>query len=515
MELDILRQFDATRDFSGKALRSCCYAPYTSLYFDSLGDVRVCCQNTEFVVGNIADDSLDALWHGARLGKLRAALAAGDLSQGCRFCHWQLSEANFQGVFIRNFEHFPVDDPAPAWPVQLEFSVSNTCNLECVMCNGQWSSLIRSRRERLPPLPKPYTERFFQELRPFLPHLEQAKFLGGEPFLAAESLRVWQLMLDDGLNTPCHVTTNGTQYNARVERILERLPISISMSLDGVTKETVEGIRVNASYELLQENFRRFHAYARARGTYIGLTFCLMRQNWHEFARYLLFGDEWDCEVVVNTVTYPRHCSLFTLPPAELHEIVRELEAQAQGIVGQLGRNRGVWDTELARLRRRLGHVEGEQPFFVTKSLADALPHRDQQAADVLAARAWQGLRALAGEVPVDMLVCDRDDVVLESRSESGVFLGIAAETILHRPIQEVQAQLHRQYGPELEVLRNEECDGVREQVLAMRFPNQPASYICGITVPRLDDHGQPLGTLALAVCLSHLPSLPLIGAAR
>ncbi len=62
---------------------------------------------------------------------------------------------------------------------------------------------------------------------------------------------------------------------------------------------------------MVRENFLRFLAYARSRGTYIGLTYCLMRQNWHEFGDYLLYGDEHDVEVVVNTVS--RASALFAV----------------------------------------------------------------------------------------------------------------------------------------------------------------------------------------------------------
>ena len=62
--------------------------------------------------------------------------------------------------------------------------------------------------------------------------MRQAQFLGGEPFLARETLEIWDLMLADGLTTPCAVTTNGTIYNARVERILDALPVTATGKID-------------------------------------------------------------------------------------------------------------------------------------------------------------------------------------------------------------------------------------------------------------------------------------------
>jgi tetratricopeptide (TPR) repeat protein len=158
-------------------------------------------------------------------------------------------------------------------------------------------------------------------------------------------------MIEDGLTIPCHVTTNGSQYNKKVERVLEALPISLSISIDGATKETVERIRVNSHYETLISNLYRFREYARRRGTYMGLTYCLMRQNWHEFGDFLLFAEKLECEVFINTVVGPAHCSLYQLPPEDLARIVDEMERQDSSLQGKLRLNLQVWKEAIRKLR--------------------------------------------------------------------------------------------------------------------------------------------------------------------
>ena len=37
------------------------------------------------------------------------------------------------------------EHPIGEWPTMLELELSNLCNLECVMCNGELSSKIRPR----------------------------------------------------------------------------------------------------------------------------------------------------------------------------------------------------------------------------------------------------------------------------------------------------------------------------------------------------------------------------------
>lgn len=512
MDAEILAQFDATRDLSAQGFRSCCYAPFTSLYFDTLGSVRVCCQNTEHPVGNVASSGLDEIWHGAQVAALRAALQAGDMSRGCRFCHWELAERNFQGVFIRNFDVLAVADRTPQWPAQFEFALSNTCNLECVMCNGEWSSLIRSRRERLPPLPKPYGERFFADVRKYLPHLQRAKFLGGEPFLSAEALRIWEMMIDDGLQTPCFITSNGTQLNAKVERILDRLPVSLSLSLDGVTKHTVENIRVNAKFEELQRNVRRFRDYTRQRGTYFGLTFCLMRDNWPEFADYLLLAQSLDCEVVVNVVTFPRKVSLYSLPAAELTEVVRGLEQRDAEMRRTLGDNLTVWNAELGRLRHRAAALaKAEQPYFVPRWDAAADPSAADERVEALVQRAQNSLARLAPGEPIDLVECDRDDVVQAIRSDSDRFLGVGPEVLVGQPLQIMLAQLMAHFGSRMQLLRDEKHAEWGEQILALAEGDQPPTLFAAVTIPRRDAQGNGNGSWIVATRLPEPPQQPLL----
>ena len=171
------------------------------MYLDQHGYVRACCMNTLHVLGNIEEQLLSEIWRGEAANRLRRAMEAHDLDLGCDFCKWPVQDGRPDLAFSRWFEEFAPEDGADgdaAWPRQLEFSVSNTCNLQCIQCNGEWSSSIRSQREGLPPCRSVYGEAFFEDLRAFVPHLERAKFLGGEPFLAGETLRIMELMVDEG-----------------------------------------------------------------------------------------------------------------------------------------------------------------------------------------------------------------------------------------------------------------------------------------------------------------------------
>lgn len=345
--------YEASRpQLAKQPFRSACYAPHTSMFFHTNGDVVACCKNITYVLGNVGTESLDQIWRGRKAEAMRKALREYKFGVGCEFCEWQIRGGQFDQVYATVFDPLQATVDSE-WPGRMEFTVSNTCNLACIMCYGVLSSTIRAHREKLPPLPKVYGDQFFQDLRKYLPHLQSAKFFGGEPFLGQENYRIWDMMIEDGLKTTCHVTTNGTQWNSRVERVLEALPCHISVSMDGTTKGTVESVRVNADFDTVKTNIGRFLEYTKRRHTGLSLTFCLMRQNWQEFGDYLRFAEELGVAVFVNTVVNPEHTSLYLLPPEELLSIVRRMEEMdAQQGYSRLPRNGGVWKSGLDSLRK-------------------------------------------------------------------------------------------------------------------------------------------------------------------
>jgi hypothetical protein len=252
------------------------------------------------------------------------------------------------------FDRFPLDEPE--WPRQLEFTLSNRCNLACVQCNPDNSSTIR-KREGLAPLPMPYGDRFFEELVPFLEHVEVCAFLGGEPFLTPQARRVWDLLIERRRSPIVQVTTNATVWNESVERYVHELRMDLALSIDGATAETYEAIRLGARHDKVVAIRDRMVAAARTYGGIVHLNYCLMRANWHEVGRFCRQADELDVDANMIPVWGPPPHSLFTLGRTELAAVVAGLEAEDRALAPTLGRNRGTWDSVLALLRDQLERV--------------------------------------------------------------------------------------------------------------------------------------------------------------
>ncbi len=337
----------AARPGTGHAVDTACIAPWVSLEFDPQGWVYTCCANQLYPLGRIGDERLTDLWAGDRARVLREALARWDLSVGCGSCKWHLEHDRLDPD-AAVYDRYALTSSDPVGPASMTFALSNRCNLGCVMCNGELSSTLR-HAAGLAPIESRYDDQFFDDLTPFLAGLEYAKFLGGEPFLIREHDRVWTLM--DQVRRPprLQVTTNGTVWTDRVEWLIHRFAVDVTVSIDGATAATYERIRHGASHATVMRNVERFHTRCREVGTELRFCFCLMADNWSELADFLTWADSLDVPVSINVVTDPG-LALHDLPLVELESIARQWHLDDAGARRPSGLNAGVWDTQRSQL---------------------------------------------------------------------------------------------------------------------------------------------------------------------
>jgi MoaA/NifB/PqqE/SkfB family radical SAM enzyme len=300
-----------------------CHAPFNNMYFNVHGQVAPCwltLQNSE----NIRNKSISEIWHGEWFTKIRNSIRSKSLDDTCSTCAENIRMGNYISVLAKLYD---LPHELTEYPSEMEFELSNICNLECVMCKGDLSSAIREKREKLPPIETPYGDSFVEQLKEFLPYLKEVKFLGGEPFLIPVYYKIWDAIIEVNPNIKITVTTNGTVWNNRVQRILESLHCNIIMSIDSFSKDTYQRIRIGASYQRVIENFERFREYCTSNKTYMGISINPLRKNWEELGAYTDFCNTKNVPLWFNTVVYPYAEAIWTLSPDKLSEIYSRLSS--------------------------------------------------------------------------------------------------------------------------------------------------------------------------------------------
>lgn len=302
----VLNEFNATR-FAGP-MEMPCYAPFKNIYFGHHGKASACCYNRLHTLGQYPKQTVHEIWFGEQADNLRNYIRHNDFSSGCQGCKSALMAGNYDAVKARLYDEQRLN--ANNYPSVIEFELSNVCNLECEMCSGDFSSLIRVKREKLPPLENAYDDAFVEQLDEFIPHLQEVRFYGGEPFLIEIYYKIWERILAINPQVRISVQTNATVLNSRVKEVLQRANFHINISIDSLEKETYEIIRKNADYDKVIENINYFHQYCKEKNTFFGISVCAMQRNWQQLPAFINYCNGLNAPIYIHTVTYPLSSSM-------------------------------------------------------------------------------------------------------------------------------------------------------------------------------------------------------------
>ncbi|HLP50940.1 MAG TPA: radical SAM protein [Chitinophagales bacterium] len=297
-----------------------CHAPFSNMYFNVHGDCAPCWL-TFIEPDSYPNKSIREIWFGEKYQALRKHLLTYDLTHKCNVCLKNLQGGNYTSVLARAYD---VNQPAE-YPQMMELELSNTCNLECVMCIGELSSSIRKNRERLPAIKNAYDDKFVEQLEEFIPHLKELRFNGGEPFLINAVFKIFEKVEKLNPKLKIVIATNGTVLNYKVKEWLNKLNIHINFSLDSLTPEIYETIRVNAHFDRVIENFHFYRDYTRANNRTMCLMVNPMRNNWHEMPEFIKFVNKHNINIWFNTIHRPVDWAIWPLPHNELANIYEKL----------------------------------------------------------------------------------------------------------------------------------------------------------------------------------------------
>lgn len=312
---EIIKEYNKHRPFGPKPIL--CYAPFKSMYFDIDGRVGACGLSFK-EYEKYPDKSISEIWNGEKFNKHRNLILKNDLSYEFDACKTHITNKNFYAAKAMWYDNLSVNDK---YPTLMEFDIDNTCNLECIMCNASKSSSISNRKNINKAHKSPYNKEFVNQLEEFIPHLEKAIFIGGEPFLINIYYDIWERMIALNPNMLININTNSTVLNDRIKTILNKGKFEFNLSIDSLNRATYEKIRVNASFDETMENLYYFHNYCNNKGTQLYMCPCPMKENWEELPDFVKFCNEQNIMLFLYIVFQPYELALWSYSSEKLYEI--------------------------------------------------------------------------------------------------------------------------------------------------------------------------------------------------
>ena len=360
VEKKLIIDFNKNRPYGPK--QKICYAPFNNLHFQTNGDVSACSFNYDFILGNVNKNTIREIWEGAAANEFREKLGNYDF-EFCKSCEHVLQAKNYSSFPPLKYDMYA--DDQTSYPNQMSFEMSNLCNFECVMCNENFSSLIR-KRKGLEPLKFNYPERFFEELQEFLPHLKSATFIGGEPLLIKAYFRIWEDILRLNKNCIIHIQTNASYLPPRFLEMLETGQFDVGISLDATTKEIFESIRINSNFEEIQENIKILKNFMDRGKVNLNINFCPMTNNRNEIPKILHYCNELSIPLKLVNLENPRNLSLHHRNKNFLKVLITSLEKEmpddSKNIIKS--KNNDSYKQFIGQLKYLLKKAEEREAFF-------------------------------------------------------------------------------------------------------------------------------------------------------
>lgn len=299
-----------------------CNAPHNNMYFTVEGKVAPCWLQVGSIDNWSKDRSIHDIWFGDKFNALRNDHKSEVYPGKCGQCKQQ-SDDNIWPL-AKAYDSYTVGK----YPTLIELELSNQCNLECTMCSGLLSSGIRKNRDNLPPLPQIYNQSFIEQLKEFIPHLEELRFNGGEPFAQKIVLDICDVVAKINPGLKINIATNGTIYNKRVRHIMDVCNLHINVSIDSLDKQRYSEIRINGDLDVVLKNFHLFNKYCADNNRNLSVMVNPMRNNWAEMCDFVDFCEQHKVHLWFNTIMYPKHLAIHSMPAEDLNNVYNTMLAQ-------------------------------------------------------------------------------------------------------------------------------------------------------------------------------------------
>lgn len=283
------------------------------------GVIHPCCFQTDVVLGDISKNTIEEIWNGEAMQKLRQEFMSGQPTS----CKMQMQRLRCHKSSLREYsEEIRIEKIQKEAPRRLDLRLNGKCNLECIMCDV-WKQPNGT-----------YTEANFWKYgrETVFPFLKEIIVLGGEPFVQKDTFR----LIDEisAVNKSCQwsfVTNGQYEVNEKFLTALDKIELrSLKISLDSVNAETYAKIRKKGQLKKALATLQKFIALkksrtAEGRGFFVAISMCVQKQNYTELDQFITFAKMLDLEFSLPFVDVPEEHSILTLSRPERELALAEM----------------------------------------------------------------------------------------------------------------------------------------------------------------------------------------------
>lgn len=317
-----------------------CLMPWIHFHVGNNGTAKACCvANIPF--GNINEQSLEEIWNGEPIQKLRDKFQKGERDKRCAQCY-KLEAAGGKSIRQETFEKFPnvkIEKTSPRLPVYFDIRFSNVCNYRCRTCwhgaSSKWFSdakvLGNNIGEKAIIQNIHDFDLFLEKTGKALLQAEEIYFAGGEPLATEEHylLLEW-LIKHQSTEIRLRYNTNFSMLkfkNFDVLKLWENFSeVEILASIDGVGR-LGEYIRKEMSWAIILENRKMIqklpHVKFKIAPTISVFNIRHLPALYQQCVEQKMITPE---DIYINILERPNHYNIKILPLRYKHLVQKEYD---------------------------------------------------------------------------------------------------------------------------------------------------------------------------------------------
>lgn len=271
-----------------------CVLPWTHMATWTDGSAILCCVAKNTHKYNLNNNTVSEIWNSDHWKDARKKMLAGEKVDACEHCYKEESAGirshriNENILWARKLGDERIEELINATDangylsedlVTLDFRLGNTCNLQCVMCRPQDSSMWLNPAKKMADELQTDAkwdwkhkididvskfewykkEKLWQDFESMFPNIRHMIFAGGEPLLIKEHHRLLKKLVESGYskNIELRYHTNGTVLPEEILTLWENFKfIEVMVSMDAWGKHH-DYVRYPADWNTLLENLNK------------------------------------------------------------------------------------------------------------------------------------------------------------------------------------------------------------------------------------------------------------------
>lgn len=250
-----------------------CLMPFIHYHVSNKGLAKACCV-ANITFGNTNTQSLEEIWNGDDIKRLRNKFLKNEKDKRCFVCHKQEASGG-KSIRLETFEKFDYRkiDENPKLPIYFDIRFSNVCNFRCRTCwhgaSSKWfndakllgnnigdKAIIKNIKD---------LDEFINSSSKALLAAEEFYFAGGEPLVTEEHYLLLEWLIENGATTSrLRYNTNFSKLSFKNYNLLELWShfdeVELLASIDA-SNRLGEYIRKDMDWQSILENRKRIEAY--------------------------------------------------------------------------------------------------------------------------------------------------------------------------------------------------------------------------------------------------------------